>query len=196
MIELSEISSGYSDFDMDITEEVAVREGEIITKDNKFGFTKKEHRNGELILKYSIEPIYDSLCISNYNKLLARKKNKWGVMDFNETKILPYKYDNILPQIYDNNHFAVQYKGRWGIVNEAKHKVLPFEYDRIALPQYSGYIIVKDGFEGFFDPIKEVLIEPKYLEIVGFSYNNLSKVATKNGMVGYIDLRGIEYFED
>jgi len=97
---------------------------------------------------------------------------------------------------------AVLRDGKWGMVNTQGEVVVPFEYDNIE-PQANIYLndnsscsrVTQNGLVGFLDGSGRVIIPPKY-ERAAFFEQNLSLVKPVGRREGYVDIRGVEYFED
>ncbi len=97
---------------------------------------------------------------------------------------------------------AVLRDGKWGMVNTQGEVVVPFEYDNIE-PQAGIYLndnsscsrVTQRGLVGFLDGCGNVIIPPKY-EQANFFEKNLSLVKPVGRREGYVDMKGVEYFEE
>lgn len=113
-----------------------------------------------------------------------------------------------LPGLYDamrensRGLAAVLRESKWGMVNTHGEVVVPFEYDNIE-PQADIYLndnytcsrVTQHGLVGFLDGSGKIIVPPKY-EHANFFEKNLSLVRPVGRQEGYIDMRGVEYFED
>lgn len=104
--------------------------------------------------------------------------------------------------------FIARLNGKWGVVNFKNQIISPFEWDRVSQPVYSNYkglLVTKNGLLGLIALDGNIIAQPKYLSIepVWPNFSNmwpreldLIKVTTIDGKLGYLNNKGIEFFEN
>lgn len=73
--------------------------------------------------------IYDTICLSYWEPLMACKNGKWGYIDKSGTTVIPFIYDSV--KAFDGGVAVVKYKGNYGIIDLQNRCMVGFEYDRI-----------------------------------------------------------------
>ena len=61
----------------------------VVTRNDKYGIVSKS--DGEIIIPME----YETLIPVSENLIIAEKDGKFGVIDFNQSAILPFEYDSI-----------------------------------------------------------------------------------------------------
>ena len=73
---------------------------------------------------------YQFLSTADRGRVVAKKNNKWGIIDLNGYSIVPLEYDSITPDY--SNYFLLK-EGKWGKLNYMlDFKSVKFQFDEIA----------------------------------------------------------------
>lgn len=70
---------------------------------------------------------YDDILGVREETLLAKKGDKWGMVKFDGTELLPFEYDDVISM--DNDTIVAMKDDKWGMVKSDGTVVVPFEYD-------------------------------------------------------------------
>ena len=113
----------------------------ILKADNgKYGIIEKQ--------KTIIEPIYDSIYLIKFNLIIAKEKNKIGVVDANKTALLPFKYEDIViskPHNYTiSNLVGLKNENIWEYYTLGNKPIL-ITTSKFKC-QNMGEILIKNGF--------------------------------------------------
>lgn len=171
--------------------------------ENRWGLIHSIIFREKNILKYvtldSIPPIYDAINIGDGNWFTACKNGFWSLLNCEGNEVIPFKYSACY--YHEKGHYAiVKENGKWGIVDTTGKFLIKIKYDEIL---------------GFFDSegnptnVAKVKIDKKW-GFISKSGKEISKIAYYwiedfkcglsrvqiNDKYGYIDINGIEYFED
>lgn len=150
-----------------------------------------------------IKPVYYGIgkIIDFEDKLVAKTKAGWGIINFRGREIIPFKYDTIVPYlIYEN--LIVKKNGKYGMINIYDEKIIDFLYDSLV---YENYIISKfneipiekytaakkDGKWGFIDSVGKSLGAFEYEDVAGDFTNGYGIAGVKkDGKWGFINVDG------
>ncbi|TPN86053.1 WG repeat-containing protein [Aquimarina algicola] len=166
---------------------------EIIEKNGKYGIKN-------ILFDRTVEPKYDSVQITQIG-IIAELNGQFGVINLNTfSVIVPFDYKSIAPTEDGHGFYVTDEKGKVGYFNRNGNEKIAPKYKALVKISYSelefmfshneeiyGYINVSE------EPVK--VIKPKYL-IIGKFINGYSKIKNKNGKYGYINHKGVEYFEN
>lgn len=136
---------------------------EVKELDNEFKIFKSFDRFGlktELVVL--IKPSYQFLDKWGTNKLIAKKDDKFGIVDFRGNVIIPFEYSQISP--FEDNYATVS-KGTITYKINSDCQVIA---DEIINLQEGFKKIKKDGKWGILAPNGSELVAPKYNEISTF----------------------------
>ena len=137
-----------------------------------------------------------------------KEGNKYGVATYNyrpdgNDKLTLAVYDSLLPTLAGT--FALQ-NGKWGLIDDKGEVLRAFTWDNI-YPMRNNYMIgfnhlffgaCQNGKWGLVDGLGNVLVPYKY-EAVGYQFDDMNQTATVkpfDGKWGFIDMKGVEYFEE
>ena len=185
--------------------------GVIFIKDNKYGMMNTD---GEII----IQAEYDSLKETKNNIFIAKKGDKYGIIDNEKTVKIPFDYKNITyskeadiyiaeEQEYNssiiNNNFEIKLKGILSELNTDKgylkiriddeYKYYNFKFEEKSnidiLSTNTLFLSKKDGKYGFVDKNGTVVVD--YIYDDATEQNEYGYAAIKkDGMWGSIDIDG------
>lgn len=153
-------------------------------------------------VKYKVMDILD---MESYK---AQENNKWGVVKYDGTIVLPFEYDSIKKvtellykedRLNKNDHFIVSKGGKFGVVDHANVSILKPVYDQITIPDCScptEYVVSQNGLAGIYNYKGQVLIRLRYKKIEPFRGAKYTAVITANGKRGYISNQGFEFFSE
>jgi hypothetical protein len=153
-------------------------------------------------VKYKIMDILD---MESYK---AQENNKWGVIKFDGTIVLPFEYDSVNKvtellfkedRLNKNDHFIISKDGKFGVVDHANKSILKPVYDQITIPNCTcptEYVASQNGVMGIYNYKGQISIPFRYLKIDPFKGAQYTTVITANGKEGYINNRGFEYFSE
>ncbi len=138
---------------------------------------------------------------------VAKMNDKWGALsNMDSTQILPFEYDDIdihyLPpkKLVDSTDlklfFKVRKDNKWGVMAAGMpDAIVPFEYDNIFVDaNNNGFLLIKDNTMGYFIASTRKFIDTKYKNIKGFK-NGFVEVVTKEGLTGFVNENGVEYYD-
>lgn len=157
---------------------------------DKWGFIDVE---GKDVTQYKYERIYtfnDSTFIAMYDGL-------YGVCDYQQNVLIPFKYDEILYKWGEEYPVTVVKSGEfYGLYNSKNQQVLECEYG-LMLPNSSGYITIKKQAQNYKD-VRKALVEAEtgkivipfdYMDMGDFS-DGLVSVENLEEKWGYLDKNG------
>ena len=125
-----------------------------------------------------IPALYDEL---NFNvqalPVAARKKTKWGYIDFENKTVIPFRFD--AASVFSENTAVVKTAKSFGAIDTEGQTVIPFEYDFISQMKNGTAVIKKGGLSGLISKDASVLVEPEFEKyqfvtdkIIRFDRNN------------------------
>lgn len=195
----------------------------LVSKNGQRGLLSEE---GKVVLPLDYDQIGNCMMFSQDKYIIfVRKGTKWGAIDEYGEVVLDIEYDEIPIAITDKESdiiysrqflcFAVKQGNSYGLFNAHENQKPAMIYDtikRIDVPTKElGFQLVKDGKHGFWCGryVKKegksipvyTTFEAKYTHpISDFTFVNghtVFKVKNAKGdFLGYMDLKGIVYFED
>ena len=160
----------------------------IASKNGKFGMVTNKNK-----IVYPFE--FDSIRVIDYNTLVLKKNNMWTLRD--TSQILYSNFSQWHSYLFDSGtYFTVKISNKWGVINSKGKVVVPIQFDEIKFPSRHiipreftvktngkwGYISDQGNISSIYD-----LLEP----FNGEQYT----LVVKKGLEGYVDRKGIEYFE-
>ena len=120
---------------------------------------------------------------------LIATKEKTGVIDDNNTVIIPLEYDSIKTDSSCSDFWIVGINDKWGVVNNNNRVLLPMEYDSIELLKEDNTIqawqIKKDNLCGLIDKSCCFIVPCKY-KVIQLLFDGLSKVKLINNKIGIL----------
>lgn len=162
--------------------------GKIIGKKNG----KIYFLNSELFI---ISDAYEKISENGYGLevLFAKKNGKFGVIDYNETIIIPFKYDEIYNQ--GPSLYRVRLGDNYGIINLKGEVMVPIIYKYFKSEWGWGefYRIQKDGIISIIDSNNKLILSAKEKYDNSFEINSNHTMKVQNGeYYGVIDSKGKE----
>jgi hypothetical protein len=151
---------------------------------------------------------YRTMDILDMESYKAKENNKWGVLKFDGTTVLPFEYDSVKKvtellfkedRLNKNDHFIVSKGGRFGVVDHSNKTILKPIYDKITIPICScptEYVATQNGLTGTFDHTGKMAIPLRYQNIQPFKGAAYTMVVTSTGKEGYINRKGFEFFAE
>ncbi len=168
------------------------------SNNGKFGFTDEEDN-------WVIQPVYDEITeFYGLSFAFVKSKGKWGLIDQQNTTILPFDYSKVIFDEYllgDEQNVIVVKNNKYGIVSRTTGKILidciyekPFEFTDGIIPHLGNLSVV-------YRNNKAGLINEKGVEFVPCiydggkipfqdMYNDYYATAKQNGKTGVIDTLG------
>lgn len=132
-----------------------------VTKDGKIGFVDKTG-------KTLVPTLYDEVFYSdNYSHFyLAKSEDKWGVLDLSHKQILPFEYEEIVPN-WDNSVLILTKDNKYALADSSGNLLTDFDYQYIREVSYGHYsVYVRDGDtgrEGVINQKGEIVVPLKYV---------------------------------
>lgn len=113
------------------------------------------------------------------------KKGKWGILDRNDSTIIPFVYDDELCEI-TSGVVRAKRNGQYGCIDRNNRTVIPFEYDWIMDSPKNHFFEIKKGCQwGCIDEKNRIVIPFEYDDIKE-SYDG-NYVVEKDNKKGVID---------
>ena len=179
----------------------------IIGNDNKVEKIYKILPNGKIIAKKNgkiyflnselniISDAYERLSKNQYDLevLFAKRNGKFGVIDYNENIIIPFKYDEISHQ--GSSLYMVRLGDNYGIINLKGEVMVPINYKYFKSEWGGGeyYRIQKDGIISIIDRNNKLILSAKEKYDFSFEINSNHTMKVQNGdYYGVIDSNGKE----
>lgn len=158
----------------------------VVKSNNKYGVIDSSNN---LIIPF----IYDK--ISNFEGRCAviKTNNKYGLIDFNGNIILDKVYEYI--EIF-KSFIIVTDSEKKGIFDMYGNEMISLIYQDVSIFNNECFFVKNHDKWGCVDINNELIIDFKYDEIDKFLYNNYAKVWNGKKLLGYIDNKGTEYWED
>ena len=108
---------------------------------------------------------------------------KFGLVDANDTVIVPAKFDEVFPHS-QTPLYPVKQNGKWGFVAPGGKVVIPFKFDEAMGFSEGLAAVALNGRWGYIDPKGTMKIEPRYVVL---SIPQIHTSGFKNGIHGRID---------
>lgn len=154
--------------------------------DNKGNIILDLNYDEMIIIPDETKPVF----ICNYDIDYNNETYKTKVVDENGNEILT-DYNNVSPLEntdglkiwYENNILKYEENGKYGLIDLAGKQLVPAEYDNIYALQgiEKSIIIEKNGKKGLVNTsMGEIIIEPKYLDIMSLSKSYENGYIVKN----------------
>lgn len=89
---------------------------------------------------------YDDILGVREETLLAKKGDKWGMVKFDGTELLPFEYDDVISM--DNDTIVAMKDDKWGMVKSDGTVVVPFEYDDYSSCDTTDGVVVLKKIDG------------------------------------------------
>ena len=115
-------------------------------------------------------------CLSYHNgyAVARNSSNKWGVIDAQQKQVIPYRFDEVAPQVNgkeDNLYLQAKEGTFWGVVDMQNNTVVPFEYDGLTTFAGSDVIFANNNKRvAAFEGTKQIL-PCEYDELKNFRKN-------------------------
>ena len=154
-------------------------------------------KNQEIFLEYDlIEAIPNKDDANNLwyeeDVLRVKKNEKYGLISYENKKILDFEYDSIIAIEGVKNVFKIEKEGKYGIANSKGTILVEPKYEDVKIlgkDDKSGFIIKDKGLYGVIDYSSKEILETKYEEIYNINYkekyyikeDGIKKVINKEG---------------
>ncbi|UOG75121.1 WG repeat-containing protein [Hymenobacter tibetensis] len=129
---------------------------------------------------------------------LMRRQGKVGFrFTVGSTTVVLAEYDEIR-DLHHDGLLLVRQGAKWGVLNAEGKRTLPLEYDAIQATSANGFaypIVEQAGRFGYVSTEGRLLTPVAYAAAEPF-IEEVARVTTPDGKIGYIDSRGKEYFEE
>jgi hypothetical protein len=83
---------------------------------------------------------YQELRQCVFNRLLAKKDNKWGMVDYNKKEITPFNYDDM---VATETGAIVVVNGKYGFIDLTGKELIPFIYDDLTENTNNGFFYAR-----------------------------------------------------
>ena len=183
------------------------------------------NKKGEVVIPFNYEsitgPCGKLFIVKKYNQLKYLslpflEDEKYGLIDLNESEILPFQYEEIN---FIDDIFKVAQNGKYGFINSEGREIFPCKYSYLGeycegLARFELSLLHEDVYIGLDGDLREVsLINKEYKRNYGFIdrngnevinciyddatdfYDGIARVSF-SGREGYIDKNGTQYWED
>ena len=107
--------------------------------------------------------------------LRAKKDGKYGLINYENKKIIDFEYDSIVATPGTKNTFIIEKEGKYGIANYKGTILVETKYDEVSLfgkDDKSGFIIKENGKYGLVDYSLNTILKTKYEKIYKENYKN------------------------
>lgn len=111
------------------------------------------------------------------------KKGKWGIVDRNDSTIIPFVYDYELYEITPGVLWAKR-NGKYGCIDRNNRTIIPFEYDGISESRKNHFYIVKRYY-------RYGCIDEKNRIVIPFEYDYISEAMDGNFIVEKDNKKGV-----
>lgn len=150
-------------------------------------FNKDLNKIGE-----SYEPIYNDFSTDNPEISFKNLKGKYGVVDWQGNKKIPFVYDEELDFKKSNNSIAKK-NGKFGVINFQNKEIFPFIYDEIneldEVENLENTFILSNKKEDKLVNINGKTLLSGYQMIHPIFYDHSKFIVKKNNKFGIIDLQ-------
>lgn len=164
--------------------EVPIEYDDIWIDENNF---KLKVRSGDRIDYYFVDQTLFDLAYNDVqyyediNRVMVKKKGKWGMMTPEGEEMIPVAYDKI--HVMNANQFMVQKKGKWGLLNGRGREMIPVLYDEFDYrPDKDIFFVNKGGNWGIVSIKKGILLPPKYEDL--YTLPNRNYMVKQKGLWG------------
>ena len=161
--------------------------------DSKWGFID---RWGVIVIPFIYDSFYDSFTGKVFSNGLGymKKNDKWGFIDRQGNMVIPFIYDDAW-SAFSEGLARVKKDNKYGFIDQVGNEIIPFIYDDTLFFSEGLAGVKKDNKYGFIDKNGEVVIPIIYAQVQSFS-NRLAYVRLNEKQMGYVDLKGIQFWED
>jgi|GEM_PF-4870236 len=117
--------------------------------------------------KWEITPQYDTVYhYFEFGKAIVGKENRYAVIDLNNKIIIPFFYNEILPE-YKHLFPVKNNAGKWGFVNNEGKGIFSTAYDNFRYEYKDKHLLLqRDGRWGIYTPSGQEIIKPMYKQII------------------------------
>ncbi|MFK7798544.1 MAG: WG repeat-containing protein [Aureispira sp.] len=115
------------------------------------------------------------------NRVMVKKKGKWGMLTPEGEEMIPIAYDKI--HVMNAKHFMVEKKGKWGLLNGQGREMIPVLYDEFDYrPKKDIFFVNKGGKWGIVSIKKGLLLPPQYEDL--YTLPNRNFLVKQKGLWG------------
>lgn len=124
---------------------------------------------------------------------IIRKNGKVGFRFTVGNTVVPAEYDEIRDTC--NGLLLVRQGNKWGIMNSQGRVAHPLQLDSVRVAPGSPLLLVKqNNLYGYLDAAGRFVVKPRYQAAAPFAAG-VARVTTTAGQTGYINDKGVEFFE-
>lgn len=138
---------------------------------NKYATQILEQKNAE------IDENNENLKAISYERIIVKKNNSYGILDFNFEEIMGFKYQSILFDEYAQTFIVSTDSGKYGLFDINGQKIVNLMYDSIEVLNYSPllYKVKADNKYGIMKEDGNLLTDIEYDEI-GYPANSSKNI--------------------
>ena len=166
----------------------------IATRNNNYGVFNNKF---EVIVPFEYSAI-EKIKIGAMNYLVAEKNGLKGVFFANGSPYITVENNKVQHIAAKNaeNYFIIAKDGKTGIKDMKHNYVVEMNYADIMYDSTGGFILSNvNNLKGFWF-LNNFLLEPKYSMVKALPGGEYVFVMSQNGKWGYVNSKGIEFFED
>ncbi len=210
---INNYSNDYLIVELEVEEETELgveikEEVELEVDESEWENYESEKKHSSLLGTYDklgnvvIDIKYKSIRELNDGLIVAQLGEFWGCLNENGEQVTPFKYDNVS---HFENRYGILYKDGWSSVIDRHGQEIFSTQEHIVKYEFPGlFEISSDNKYGYLDLKGNVIIPPRYNNILWVFYPFENRVFTsemliaftdtKNG-VGIINAQGVNLFE-
>ncbi|MDF1549663.1 MAG: WG repeat-containing protein, partial [Bacteroidales bacterium] len=158
--------------------------------------------------EWMITPQYQFIQSCANGSFIAKKSNRWGVVNVNNQLLVDFKYDE-LRHFYDSAvaywagipYYKFRIKNKWGVIDTKENIIIPAEYDDIEHLKINNKTFFKTLIDrkkimfGLVNETGKLVVEPNY-EFIGRFKEGFSRVKLKQRCWKFINLQMKELPDD
>jgi hypothetical protein len=124
----------------------------------KMGYLPVVEKAGKYSTPFGGE--YDFLVHVDSNLFLAKKDDKWGLIDKKNREVLSFKYDDL--SHLHKDFFVYSERGKYGVISLKRGVIVQPRYDKIFYAGEGIIGLVLNNKVGFMDTLGNIIFQPKY----------------------------------
>ena len=117
-------------------------DGMITVEKNKQLYLYDVVNKSFLNCKYDSPGLFEAISVFNEGLINVKKSEKWGYIDINNNKIIPFAFDKAYP--FHEGRACVMKNGHYGWIDKSGKIIIPYEYETRDSFK-GGYICAKKG---------------------------------------------------
>lgn len=133
-----------------------------------------------LDIEYSITPKYEQLFPISNELFAARSAGKCGVVDINDTVIIPFEYDSYCSIFMSDGLISMQKYGKCGFINTQNEVVIDFRFYDVGTFSFGlAPAAIDPNHWGYINKKGEFVVEPTFASAEYFRSNGLAKISRR-----------------